>query len=131
MIDALAGVTSKIARMSLDAYVARYQVLANNIANVDTNGYRPLQLNFEQQLTALQAAVSSGNASDGELLGLTDAVHPFVEQAAIPSTQTDQATRLDDQVTQLTQNTLQYEALLTAMDQLGAINRLAVNGGSS
>ncbi|WP_051748803.1 flagellar basal body rod protein FlgB [Nevskia soli] len=131
MIDALASATSRIARMSLDAYMDRYQVLSNNIANVDTTGYRPLQLNFEQQLAALQTAVASGNYSDSELIGLADAVHPFVEQAAVPSTQTDQAMRLDDQITQLTQNTLQYEALLTALDQLGSIGKLAVNGGAA
>jgi len=131
MSDAVASVTSKIARMALDAYAQRYRVVANNVANIDTAGYRPLQLNFEQQLTALQMAVASQTADDSELGALVDAVHPFVETAAPIPGDTDQASRLDVQMTQLTQNTLQYQALLTAMDQLGAINRLAVNGGST
>jgi len=131
MSDALASATSKIVRMSLDAYMQRYQVLSNNIANIDTTGYRPLRLNFEQQLSALQAAVASGASSNEELSGLVDSIHPFTELADPSSVQGDAATRLDDQMVQLTQNTLQYQALLVAMDQLGAINRLAASGGNS
>lgn len=39
-----------ILRKSLDAYALRHKATAENIANVESQGYRPLRVNFEENL---------------------------------------------------------------------------------
>ena len=50
MIEDLGGITSKLARLALDASLLRHQVIANNIANADTPGFAAKRVNFEEQL---------------------------------------------------------------------------------
>jgi flagellar basal body rod protein FlgB len=38
--------------------------------------------------------------------------------------------KLDDEMTDLIQNTLRYQAVLTAMSRLGTLTRTAMEGGS-
>ncbi len=127
MLHALQGVSTRLALMALDAYSLRHQVIAHNIANADSESFHPLRVNFEQQLTALQSAFASG-APDADLVALADSVSPFVEEAPASKFGGDGALRLDDQMAQLAQNTLQYEALLSALGKQGALLRIAVLG---
>lgn len=46
---------------ALDGIALRQRVIADNIANVDTPGYRASSVDFE---SSLRAAISSGDASD-------------------------------------------------------------------
>lgn len=128
MIDQIAGATAKLGLMALDAYTERHRVLAHNIANIDSEGYRPLRLDFEEQLQKLQQAVNSG-ASDAELSALADAVHPFAEVSeAISGPLPDSSQRLDDEMALLVQNTLQYQAVLTSLNHRGSLMRIAITG---
>ncbi|MFQ5639703.1 MAG: flagellar basal body rod protein FlgB [bacterium] len=40
-------------KKTLDAYSIRHQAIAENIANVDTPGYKPLKVSFEENLQTL------------------------------------------------------------------------------
>lgn len=129
MVDAVQTVTQKLASMALDAYSQRHRVLANNIANIHSDGFQAGRLNFESQLGELRAAVVSGG-SDSEIASLVDQIKPFVDQ--IPANadgKTDPAARLDDQIALVVQNTVQYEALITALGKTNALMSLAIAGG--
>ncbi|MFQ5751322.1 MAG: flagellar basal body rod protein FlgB [bacterium] len=39
-----------ILKKSLDAYATRHKAIAENIANIDSQGYRPLKVSFEENL---------------------------------------------------------------------------------
>jgi len=39
-----------VLKKGLDAYAVRHKAIAENIANVDTEGFRPLKVNFEENL---------------------------------------------------------------------------------
>lgn len=127
MINEIQGVTAQLARMSLDAYSMRHSVLAQNIANANTDGYVPLRLNFEEQLKQLSMASNSG-ASDRQLGALVSQVHPYAELRANEGALSDPSLRIDDEIALLAQNTLQYEALLTAVGRQAALMRTAITG---
>ncbi|MDP3890238.1 flagellar basal body rod protein FlgB [Nocardioides sp.] len=55
---------------ALDGISLRQRVIADNIANVDTPGFRATSVDFE---TRLRAAVADGSVEDGRLLATT---HP-------------------------------------------------------
>jgi flagellar basal-body rod protein FlgB len=113
--------------MALDAYSARQQVLANNIANSNVDTYRPLRLNFEEQLGPLQAAVETGAGAE-ELKALIAEVRPFAEAADADPVTGDRHQRLDESLTRLAQNTVQYEAMLTAVNRDLSLTRVAISG---
>src|SRR5260370_35663503 len=58
------GVAVKLVGLALDAAVARHAAIAANIANVDTEGYRPLTARFDQLVEELRGRVTD-RAKDG------------------------------------------------------------------
>lgn len=79
MVDTVQTVTQKLASMALDAYSQRHRLLANNIANIHSDGFQAKRLNFESQLSGLREAVVAGG-SDVEIAGLIDQIKPFVDE---------------------------------------------------
>jgi flagellar basal-body rod protein FlgB len=86
---------------------ARHQAIAQNIANVNTPGYRRVTVNFEG---ALQAAMHSGSPSKLEQL----APRPEVDNAA-PVRPDGNSVDIDTETAAQAANGLQYEALVTVM----------------
>lgn len=130
-VDALAGVsgvTRQLEIMALHAYDLRQRVIANNIANIDAEGYKPLRVDFEDQLGPLREAIARGDAPE-RISALASAIRPQVEAVQTDSVLTgDSAENLDDQMVAMTQNTLDYEAMLTAIARLDGLNQLAISG---
>jgi len=126
-MDEIQGVTMRLGQMVLDACEQRQQVLANNIANVNVPGYRPLRLDFENQLGALQSAVTDG-ADDKTLEALIGEVKPQVVPRPADAVTGDPQQRLDEEMTLVAQNSLQYEAVLTALAREGMLNKIAITG---
>jgi len=125
---AISPVTQQLESMALRAYELRQRVIAHNIANVDSVGFQPLRVNFDEQLGPLRAAIR-GEESATRIADLASQVQPSVEtEAATSSALTTPGENLDDQLVALTQNTLDYEAMLTVLSRLGGLTRLAITG---
>jgi flagellar basal-body rod protein FlgB len=99
--------------LALDATTMRHRAIAQNIANANTPGYRPVDVSFETQVRALQSAGGDG----------TPALRPQLRLAGA-----DQVS-LDTQMTQLAENTLHHEALLKALNKQFAIISAAIGEG--
>lgn len=115
------GQTMAIAKMALDAYTLRHQAIASNIANIHSENYRPLRVNFEQQLAMLD--LSAGNIAK-KLAG----VQPFFEEAP-PQLNMAPSVALDMEVVRLNQNTLNFQALVSAMGKSMSLLSLATREG--
>ena len=97
---------------------ARHNVLAGNIANVDTPGYRAHDLStavFQQRWQEAIESRNSGSASaddfmtdDGQSLKLTDAFETVLRHD-------DGKVSLEQQVAELTKNQMQYNMALSIM----------------
>ncbi len=127
MIDDIQNVTRSLGAKALDAYELRQQVLANNVANASVDGYQPMRVDFEEQLGSLRAAIASG-ASDQQLEKLVADLRPRVEALGADPVSGDKQQRIDDAMTLMLQNTVQYEAVLTALARESALTRMAVTG---
>ncbi|MFZ6659026.1 flagellar basal body rod protein FlgB [Undibacterium sp. TJN19] len=119
------AVTMDMLKVALDAASLRHQAIANNIANVDTAGYRPASVNFEQQMDAIRSTLAQGRAVQPEMLR---GILPVIERAS-PVTDFDRTALLDTEVSNMAQNTVQYEALLKAMGKHMSILSSAVAEG--
>ncbi len=127
MITDLGGVTAQMARLALDASVMRHQAIAQNIANSNTPGYRPLRVNFEQQLSMMRTKLLE-QSNDAALSAQLKTIQPYfeIEQS---TTQADPRAMLDVEMVKLAQNVVHYQAILKGMSKYMAPISLAINDG--
>jgi len=100
MIDALFNQPSFLAaNKALDAVVLRGQAIANNIANLETPGYKRVDLapNFE---SALQEAIASGNPVEIAAVKPTLAV----DADAVSSSLDGNTVHLENELMQMNEN---------------------------
>lgn len=105
--------TSALAIKALDGLTQRAMVTAENIANANTPGYRPLRVTFE---AALAAAAEHGTEA-------VKAVKPMVERDPGPESVT--GVRLDLQLATASATALRYAALIEILHRGGQIDDLA------
>jgi flagellar basal-body rod protein FlgB len=89
--------------LALDAALLRHQAIAANIANVNTAGYQPVRVSFEEHLGA-QA--------------------PRLERV-----EGEAKVELDVEVAHLSANTVHYQALLRGLNKQFSILGTAINEG--
>jgi flagellar basal-body rod protein FlgB len=124
MIDALFNQTDYVAtKRMLDATTLRHEAIASNIANLETPGYKRLDLSssFNEELSrALSTKDSSALAQLQPSLA--------VDTSAVASTRDGNTVQLENELLQLNQNTLAH----TVETQLVSANllklRLAITG---
>ncbi|AXQ28055.1 hypothetical protein D0B54_04920 [Solimonas sp. K1W22B-7] len=123
MSDPLSSVTFDLALASLDLSMARHRLIAANIANHATAGYEPQRLDFESHLAAINASAQAGAPQ----ADVREQLRALVEGLPVEA-QGGQTVQLDDEINQLLTNTLHYNAVLTGLGKLGALNKIAIDG---
>jgi flagellar basal-body rod protein FlgB len=102
---------------ALDAYALRQRAMADNLANVDTPGYRPKHVAFEEHLAAAaHGAAMQGALTDPRHLPLPgaapDGAAPVVEDApAIPGAEAPGGVNgidIDREMTDLAVNQIRF-----------------------
>lgn len=104
MINAIFAQPTYVAsKQMLDATAARHQAIAANLANLETPGYRRVDLapSFQSQL---QNAISNGDAA--KMTALKPVVS--VDTAAVLSAADGNTVQLENELMQLNQNTLAH-----------------------
>lgn len=100
----------------LDGLSARAVATAQNIANANTPGYRPLRVSFEQ---ALATADADGSAN---------AATPPVLVDSIPFGARDGELRLDMELATASATAQRYGALVDVLDRQLQLQSLAITG---
>lgn len=102
---------------ALDGLTMRYEAIAQNVANVSTDRYRPMRVDFEVEL---RNAVKSGPAALGALN------FSFRREPAQPEGSDN---RLDLELAAAAQTSMRYAALVDLLGRRMAINRAAMGAG--
>ncbi|HXF74811.1 MAG TPA: flagellar basal body rod protein FlgB [Methylomirabilota bacterium] len=130
--------TQQLLELSLRVRAARHEILSANVANADTPGYRPRDLDFK---TIMQTAVSSGEQNlagagprrdiDPKLATdlLPSMVYPVEDNRHGEDRLDGNAVSLDRQMALLTENALAHEASLTLLSRTLASLRYAIGEG--
>jgi flagellar basal-body rod protein FlgB len=105
----------------LDACALRQGVYAANIANANTPGYHPLEVDFETQLD--RSSSSMAGAPFAQRAAMMQMIEPRVVPAAADSVE------LDQQMALMTKNALQYQSLIGGFERSIGLLRLAVLEG--
>ncbi|NEX63022.1 flagellar basal body rod protein FlgB [Noviherbaspirillum galbum] len=135
MSDIIPMTTVGLVGLALDAAEARHRAIAHNIANAGTPGFRPLRADFQAHLA--QARQELAGAADGAS-GIS-ASTPSGDAGAILAryragldrlvTRGDGPVALDAEVAGLSENTLQLQALVKALNRHFSILNIAVTEG--
>lgn len=105
--------TVELVSLALDAALMRQTAIANNVANVNTQGYQAMRVDFEEQLNLLSQ--SKEQPLD---------VKPVYVQSNTP-------VKLDEQIAISVQNATQYRALIKGLNHQLAIMALAMHGNNA
>lgn len=135
----LFGFTHQLLELSLRTRAARHEILSANIANADTPGYRPRDLDFN---SVMRAAVESHSLGSGALAQRDDgaqaarqAIQSAIYEPEYPDRRHGEdrmdgnAVSLDRQMALMTENSLAYETTLTLLSRALAGLRYAIGEG--
>ncbi len=130
-MDRISGGTIEFVERAMRFRAARQQALAGNVANVDTPGYRPVDLRFDEMLgdaTARLATTDRRHLQAGGAGGQKSGAYTVVTGEA--GTRPDgNGVELEQQMIALSRNASAFTQQATALSRLIALTRDAVQGG--
>lgn len=119
------SVASSALRETLDGLSARQRAISNNIANVETPGYKRSSVSFEAEL---KRVLERGKSH--EIIAQLKTVGPVRQtDTASPSRSDGNNVNIDAEVADLAETSLHYKAAITLMELRGSIVRAAVMEG--
>jgi flagellar basal-body rod protein FlgB len=111
----LVDATQQLLEAAMRGSWQRQTALTNNVANAETPGYAPEEVNFESEL---QSAVANGRPLD-EMQFQT-------ESRPVQAGPNGDAVSIDQESAKLAENGLDYEALTQVLDARNSIERSAM-----
>lgn len=125
-MSSLFDTSTRTLEKSMDLYMTRHNVIADNIANAETPYYKSRQVDFEGQLERAVQAEQSG------LAGIEiENVRPTVFQD--PDTEMGQdlnSVDMDKEMARMTKNDIQYSAASQMISKKFALLKYALSGGN-
>ena len=109
--------SSSSLRVAVAGLAARQTAIANNIANIETPGYRARKVEFEQ---ALQNAVAHGESPVG--------VKPSTMSSLEPTRLNGSNVNLDEETLSHIDTTMRYQLTMRALDTKYSLLRDAIKG---
>ncbi|SKA86312.1 flagellar basal-body rod protein FlgB [Caloramator quimbayensis] len=134
MVGKIDEITYNLIKKSIDASSSRGKVIANNIANVNTKGFKASYVVFEDKLknilenkgidlkTTNERHISSGNSINN--------INYEIKKNTASSMRLDgNNVDIDSEMVSLAENTILYNALISQTNSRIAMRRLVTNGG--
>ncbi len=126
------GIFDKLSavRNSLDYHVRRHSVITSNIANAETPGFRPHDLEFSAQLAS---AASELKQTDAEHMDLADKsedgyryrVEAFEDSTVVPGNDGNSVS-LEREMSKLSANSIRYQAAAEIMSRRLGLLKYAI-----
>lgn len=118
-------IASTVLSKTLDLAAARQKTIANNIANVETPGFKRSYVSFEEELKRV-IDQKSGHAVRKGLRELT----PITQIDMVsPSRPDGNNVSIDAEISDMAKTSLKYKAATTLLEQKGAMLRAAITEG--
>ncbi|HYE08942.1 MAG TPA: flagellar basal body rod protein FlgB [Patescibacteria group bacterium] len=130
-IDSKTAVLEK----ALDAAWMRNEVISNNIANVNTPGYKKSFVSFEDQMASAVSMFQIGSSQkDSKFLPIGNDIRnipaPEIMQMSFTSVRKDENNvDVDVEMAELAKNTIKYNALISQISRQFNSIKTAINEG--
>jgi flagellar basal-body rod protein FlgB len=134
MVDKIDGVTFTLLKKSLNASAERSRVIAHNIANVNTKGFKASKVVFEDKLNSILnnesiglKTTASNHINDGSTLST---LQSEVKKDKSTSMRIDgNNVDIDNEMTNLAANTILYNALVSQANSKISMRRYVISEG--
>lgn len=129
------GNNTKTLEKALDAAWLKNEAISNNIANVNTPGYKKTNVSFEEQLAGAAAEFQIGSLKkDKDFLPIGNDIknisEPVISQDSFTSArQDDNNVDIDVEMAELAKNTIKYNALITQLSKQFTNIKMAIKEG--
>lgn len=135
MVGKIDEITYNLIKKSIDASNSRGKVIANNIANVNTKGFKASYVVFEDKLkniledkeidlkTTNERHISNGNS-------INNIDYEIKKNTASSMKLDGNNVDIDNEMVSLAENAILYNALISQTNSRIAMRRLVINGGS-
>ena len=118
-------IASTVLSKTLDAAAARQKTIANNIANVETPGYKRQYVSFEEELKLVLERKNGHGIREG-LRNLA----PMVETDMVSQSRPDgNNVNIDAEISDLAKTSLKYKAAATLLEAKMGMLRAAITEG--
>ena len=130
--------TQQLLELSMRVRGARHEILSANIANVDTPGYRPRDIDFGSIMrSSAEMDDSSAGTREQQMERLLNSLdlQTAIYEPALPDNRHGEdrldgnSVGLDQQIALLNENSLSYETSLTLMSRMLAKLRYVISEG--
>lgn len=128
MLEGPEAVTRHALALALDAATLRHQVIAGNIAHASTEGYAARQADFDTYLQEARQVLQERGRLDAPTVRALAAASVPVGLRQGPDGQ-PATVRLDEEVADMAQNAVHYQALVRALSRHLSIVALAATDG--
>lgn len=127
--------TPKLLKKTLDFYLKRNSLIASNISNIDTPGYKATDIKFKDQL---RTAIGAGNQIQMKAtqekhftadINRLDKIKPQILQESDPARPDGNNVNIEKEMFKLVETQLMYNTTVQAMLKRGSILRYAVEEG--
>jgi flagellar basal-body rod protein FlgB len=95
-----------------------HKVLAGNIANIETPGYKEKDIDFRAELDKSLDSTTSGTSN----------VH-VIEKADMSASMDGNSVVMEDQIMKLTENTMMFNSFVQLINKKFSMMRYVINGG--
>ena len=111
---------------TLDAAAARQKTIANNIANVETPGYKRQYVSFEEELKLVLDGKSGHDVREG-----LQSLEPTVKTDTVSASRPDgNNVNIDAEIADLAKVSLKYRAAATLLENKIGMLLSAITGGA-
>lgn len=128
MLGGSEKITMDLVQLALNVSSLKQQVISNNIANSNTVGYKPLKVDFDKQLQNLSVTLSN-RTDPNSVSSMIKTLQPQVVVDKELDQLGDKSVRLDQEMANMTENAVHYQALIESVTKKMSLLRLAINGG--
>jgi flagellar basal-body rod protein FlgB len=136
MLDKLNGTTFKVIEKALDGTSLRNEVIAQNMANVDTPGYKRKTVNFEKTLSAaLEKTKIKGFTTDKRHIPVgrnnIEKIDIKVENdmSSLSVRLDENNVDIENEMAEMAKNNIKYNYLVESMNKILARIKNAINEG--
>lgn len=122
--------TYSLLKKSLNASVERGRIIANNIANVNTKGYKRHYVTFEENLEESTRKLELNTTNERHISNKAEYGKVEVKRDESTSMRRDgNNVDIDNEMTNLAANTLKYNALITELNSRMSLKKYIISGG--
>lgn len=126
MSNNISSVAYNLIKEDLNVSALRNKVIANNISNINTAGYKRKYVSFEDTLLNTKKSVSLKTTSEKHISSSNDSGDKRIITDNSTSTRSDgNNVDIDTEMVNLTANNMLYESLTTALNNRFAMNKIA------